>query len=100
MKYDDNIVESSWYKARMSSTKINGKDICTFSDMVPVNIPSRSSCQAIISFTYLKEFPIQMPEKLTFVFEIDGSKVEKTFRTTKQLTVNEMAVAVEHNLWS
>lgn len=67
--------------------------------MVPVNIPSRSSCQAIISFTYLKDFPTQIPEKLTFLFEIDGSKVEKTFRTTKQLTVDEQVAAVEHDFW-
>lgn len=100
IKYNDEVIESTWYKARMSSTKINGKDICTFSDMVPVNIPSRSSCQAIISFTYLKDFPTQIPEKLTFLFEIDGSKVEKTFRTTKQLTVDEQVAAVEHDFWS
>ncbi|KAA9322978.1 MULTISPECIES: hypothetical protein [Lactobacillus] len=100
IKYDDKVAESTWYKARMSSTKINGKDICTFSDMVPVNIPSRSSCQAIISFTYLNNFPIPMPEKLTFIFEIDGTKVEKTFNTTKQLTVDEQIIAVEHDLWS
>ena len=68
--------------------------------MVPVNIPSRSSCQAIISFTYLNNFPIPMPEKLTFIFEIDGTKVEKTFNTTKQLTVDEQIIAVEHDLWS
>lgn len=100
IKYDNKVVESTWYKTKISSTSANGKNAYTFSDMVPINIPSRSSRQAIISFTYLKDFPIQMPEELTFIFEIDGSKVEKTFNTKKQLTAKEQFDAVEYNIWS
>ncbi|MES5137505.1 hypothetical protein ABVC49_07365 [Lactobacillus jensenii] len=39
-----------------------------------------------------------MPEKLTFVFQIDRSKVEKTFNTTKQLTIDEQVIAAEYKL--
>lgn len=98
IKYDEKVAESTWYHAKLSDKNINGKMFYSFSDMVPVNIPSRSSCQAIISFTYLKDFPSPMPEKLTFVFQIDGSKVEKTFNTTKQLTIDEQVIAAEYKL--
>lgn len=96
LKYDDKVIESSWYTARLLTQTVDDVETICWSDVTPINIPPRSSSNPVLSFQNVENF--MLTSELTLIYVIDGVEYEENFKVDRILPNSEMLLALDYQL--
>lgn len=95
-KNNNDIVESTWYHARLLTHSEGNKETICWSDVTPINIPARASTNPIISFQHLNNF--KLTNKVTLIYIVDGVEHKQTFPLNHILPNSDMLIALDYQL--
>ena len=91
LHYGKNSKESSLHHAKLTVEESNNT---SWSDITPINIPSRSAVNIILCFQHLDGF--EYKDKIDLSYMIDGHEIKKSENLTNKLTSQQLVIALDY----
>lgn len=92
LHYDNNSKESSLHHLELTSVDNN----ISWSDITPINIPSRSAVNVILTFDCLDQFKYQDEIDLSYI--IDGHEIRRTEKLKNKLDHKAFIAALDYRV--